>query len=360
MMGWGRSDLAGITGYRTAETICPVKLDANEATEDFPAQLKEEVLRRLAAADFNRYPERAAGELAAALGRFLDVPAGSIVLGNGSDELIQMLALAAGPGRKVIIPTPTFSMYRLGARLAGAVPVEVPLQVDFTLDTAQVIAAAGTEPALIILCSPNNPTGNCFPAAAVEEIIRNTNSLVAVDEAYGDFAGQDFLPLLGRYGNLVILRTFSKAFGLAGIRVGYGVAGEVARTELDRVKPPYNLNLFALLAAQVALENPDYRRERIARIRRERDGLAAALAGLPGVEVFPSATNFILFRLPGRGSRVADEFKADGIAVRSFTDEPRLADCLRVTVGSREENGCFLDGLRRALSGSAVGDSKGA
>lgn len=360
MAGWERSELAALPEYRVPDGVCPVKLDANEAAEDFPPPLKDEVLRRLAAVNFNRYPERAAVELTDELSRFLGVPADRIILGNGSDELIQMLVLAVGPGRKVVIPAPTFSMYRRSAQLAGAVPVEVPLHDDFTLDAAGVLAAAGAEPGLIFLCSPNNPTGNCFPAAAVEMILRNTRSLVALDEAYGDFAGQDSLPLLSRYDNLVILRTFSKAFGLAGIRVGYGVAGEDARTELSKVKPPYNLNAFALLTAKVAIENPDYRRERIVRIRRERDALAAALGSLAGVEVFPSEANFILFRLPGKGRMLADELKADGVGVRSFAGEPKLADCLRITVGSREENGGFLDRLNRALRCEKGGMGGGA
>ncbi len=342
MSDWGRPELRDLAPYTVSTRTYPVKLDANEAPADFPPELKDEVLRRLMDIDFSRYPEKLAGELQTTLGEFLGVGSDKILLGNGSDELIQMLALAFGTGRKVLYPAPTFSMYRLSALIAGAEPVAVPLTANFGLDAESLIAAAEGEPGLIFICNPNNPTGNSFPTASIERILQETRAVVAVDEAYADYAGQSLLPLVERYERLVILRTFSKAFGLAGIRVGYAVAGPGLLSELAKVKPPYSLNCFALAVAKVAVEYPGYRQERIVLAAEERERVCRRLQALSGIQPYPSETNFILFRAAGRGAAVGEALRARGIAIRSFGRDEMLTDCLRVSIGSKSDNDRFL------------------
>jgi len=348
-----RPDLENLAPYQ----VQPVKnglirLDANENPFDFPLFLQEEIYRQLKSGSFTRYPDDLAGELRKALARLTGVPEEGIIPGNGSDELILNLCLAVGSGALVAIATPTFSMYRVNSLVAGAVPVEAPRKKEagFALDLDRLSEIAANEKTrLIFLCSPNNPTGNAVPVADTAALLERSAALVAVDEAYIEFGGETCLPLLEKYENLVILRTFSKAFGLAGLRVGYLLGRPGVVKELLRVKQPFNLSTFAQVAACTVLAHQEEFRKMAAAIRRARDLLAQELAALPGVEVYPSEANFILFRTRRPAQEVFHRLAQEGILVRNLHG-PGLEECLRVTVGREEENEIFLAKMKGICS----------
>lgn len=348
-----RQDLADLAPYEAQpQKDSLVKLDANENPFDFPSFLREEIYQRLRSRSFARYPDPLAGELREALAQYTGVRAEEIVAGNGSDELILNLALAFGSGGQVVIATPTFSMYRIHGLIAGALPVEIPRRkTGFGLDLDSLCrAAASNKTRLVFLCSPNNPTGNVIPREDLVMILEHSHALVVVDEAYIDFGGQSCLPLLKNYPHLAILRTFSKAFGLAGLRIGYLLGNQEVIKELLRVKQPFNLSVFAQVAACVALT---YRAEflKVINVITEyRDKLAQEMASLSGVTVFPSAANFILFRTPLTANVVFHRLLQEGVLVRNLHG-PGLEECLRVTVGREEENWIFIGKLKKILFG---------
>ncbi len=327
-----------------------IKLDANENPFAFPFALQEKIYQQLRADSFTRYPDDLAGELREKISRHTGVSIEGIMVGNGSDELILNLCLAVGSGAQVVIATPTFSMYRINSQIAGAVPVEVPRrQPGFTLDHKALVRAAGDKKTkLIFLCSPNNPTGNAIPREEIAAILEESRALVVVDEAYIDFGGQTCLPLLKKYPHLVILRTFSKAFGLAGLRVGYLLGAPEVVGELYRVKQPFNLNTFSQVAACVALAHQGEFAKMIEAIVRDRDKLSQELASLPGVTVFPSEANFILFRTRLPAGMVFQRLLQEGVLIRNLHG-PHLEECLRVTVGREEENRFFMEKMKKIL-----------
>ncbi len=344
-----RPDLDGLVPYQVHVHHNVIKLDANENPYDFPPAIREEIWRELGNHTFTRYPDPVAGELVDRLSDYTGVPAGGILAGNGSDELILTLLLTFGTGGRVVITPPTFSMYEVHARIAGARPVNVPRGQNFALDVPGVIAAARhPETRVIFLCSPNNPTGNATPPEEVAEILKNSRALVVVDEAYQEFGGESCVPLLKEYSNLVVLRTFSKAFGLAGLRVGYLLADPAVVKQLLRIKQPFNLNAFSQLAARTVIVRREEFGQLINQILQDREELYRELAALPGVEVFPTAANFILFRTPLPAEQVYRELLANGILIRNMHG-PGLEQCLRVTVGKKDENRLFLEKLRIIL-----------
>ncbi|OAT83664.1 histidinol-phosphate transaminase [Desulfotomaculum copahuensis] len=346
-----RPDLRELVPYEAPVHPGAVKLDANENPYDLPATVREEIASLLRDDPFNRYPDPLAIELRQELAAYTGLPAECIMAGNGADELIQNLMLAFGGGGRVVIATPTFSMYRIHAVIAGAMPVSAPRRTDFSLDPEVVIAAAG-HPAtrLVFLCSPNNPTGNVTPPAEAAAILANTRALVVVDEAYLEFGGESCLPLLEGYPNLVMLRTMSKAFGLAGLRVGYLLGSPAVVRQLLRIKQPFNLNRFSQLAARAALAHRAEFEALIRRIRENRQALYDGLNAVPGVTAFPSEANFILFRTPLPAGDVYHGLLAGGVLIRNMHG-PGLQNCLRVTVGREDENRLFLEKLKLILGG---------
>jgi len=347
-----RKDLANLVQYEVQPSKNGlIRLDANENPFDFPFSLQEQIHRQIGSRSFNRYPDDPADELREAISQYTGVPVEGIMLGNGSDELILNLCLAVGSGAQVVIAIPTFSMYRINSLIAGAAPVEIPrLTTGFALDLDSLgRAAAGEKTKLVFLCSPNNPTGNATPPEEIAAILERSRALVVVDEAYIDFGGQTCLPLLEKYPNLVILRTFSKAFGLAGLRVGYLLGNPEVVSELMRVKQPFNLSTFAQVAARTALAYREEFLKMIALIRQSRGKLMQELASLPGVTVFPSEANFILFRTPQPANFVFRRLLQEGVLIRSLHG-PGLEECLRVTVGREEENEIFIEKMKEALS----------
>ena len=349
MVALAREDLRTMTPYEAPVFPNMIKLDANENPYGFPSGALEKVFREAGSLDFSRYPDAMATELRGKLATYTGLVPENIMVGNGSDELILNIMLTFAAGAKYAVATPTFSMYGIQGRIVSSEMVEVPRLKNFQIDAValkRVAAVPGVK--VVVICTPNNPTGNATSLDEIEDIVRSVNSIVVVDEAYGEFTGESCIPMLSRYPNLVILRTFSKAFGMAGLRVGYLLAGREVVKELLKVKQPFNLNVFSQVAAGVVMDNLSMFRERIEKILQERDKLFKELSALPGVETFPTQANFILFRTPLASKEVYDGLLKRGVLIRNV-DGPGLSRCLRVAVGTSEENKVFIEKLGEVL-----------
>ena len=343
-----RPEIRALAAYHVAPAEGMVKLDAMENPYPLPPALRRELAQALAAVDLNRYPDPAAPKLREMLARKMGVPAGmEILLGNGSDDLIQVLALAlARPGAVMMYPAPTFVMYSMNAVFSGMRAVPVPLAEDFSFDADAFVERMRAEkPALVFLAYPNNPTGVLYPEADIVRVIQACTGLVVVDEAYHVFAGKSFMPRLPEFPNLLVLRTVSK-LGLAGIRLGYLAGRPEWIAELNKVRQVYNVNVLTHAAALFVLERLEVLEEQAAMIRKDREELKKELARLEGMEVFPSAANFLLVRVPD-AVRTYEALRRQGVLVRNL--HPGLKNCLRITVGTPDENRILLTGLREAL-----------
>ncbi len=347
-----RPDVLAMTCYPVPNSTGLVKLDAMENPYRLPAKLAAELGERLADVALNRYPEPRPTALLEKIKFAMQVPAAcEVLLGNGSDELISMMSTAcAKPGAKVVAPVPGFVMYAMSAKFAQLEFVGVPLNADFTLDADALIAAIETHaPALVYLAYPNNPTGTLYDDADIERVIAAASkSLVVIDEAYQPFAQQSWLPRAADFDNVVVMRTMSK-LGLAGIRRGY-LAGKASwTTEFDKVRPPYNVNVLTQAAADFMLDHLDVLDAQAAELRSERTLLEDALKVLPGATVFPSAGNFLLVRVPDAAA-VFETLLTSRVLVKNVSKmHPLLANCVRLTVGSAEENAQMIAALKLAL-----------
>lgn len=353
-----RPEVRALAAYHVPDSTGFVKLDAMENPYTLPEDLRRTLGRHLADIALNRYPVPSYTVLKAKICDKLGVPAGyDVVLGNGSDELISIVSIAcARPGAKVLAPVPCFVMYAMSAQFAGMEFIGVPLRTDFTLDQAAMLAAiAQHRPAITYLAYPNNPTGNLFDTDAMIEILHavGDTGIVIVDEAYQPFAQTSFMPRLAEFGNLVVMRTVSK-LGLAGIRLGYMAASTNLLAEFDKVRPPYNVNVLTQAAAEFLLGHADILDAQAAALRDERTRLSAALTALPGIEVFPSAANFLLIRVRGTGgsgANVFDRLLERKVLIKNVGKMHALLDnCLRVTISTPEENRLFLDALTASLA----------
>jgi histidinol-phosphate aminotransferase len=346
-----RAEILALKAYAVADADGMIKLDAMENPYRLPEGLRRALAARLAEAEINRYPDPSGRQLRELLARKMQVPAGmELLLGNGSDDLIQIVTFTlARPGGVMLVPEPTFVVYRMNATLSGMRLVGVPLTPEFALDREAFLAALRRHrPALVFIAWPNNPTGVLYPQADVEALIRACEGLVVLDEAYHAFARQSFLPRLAEFPNLVVMRTVSK-LGLAGIRLGYLAGRPEWIAQFNKVRQVYNVNVLTQVAATFALEHLEVLEEQAAAIRAERARLGAALAALRGVTVFPSEANFFLVRV-GDAERTMEALRRQGVLVRSFHGaHPLLAQCLRLTVGTPEENRILLNALREAL-----------
>ncbi len=342
-----RPEIRALAAYAVARAEGLIKLDAMENPYPLPLAVRAKVAAAVADVPVNRYPDGGAAAVKAALREAFAIPeAFGIILGNGSDELIQILTVAvAAPGVTILAPEPSFVMYRMNAIYAGARFVGVPLAADFSLDAkAMLESIEREEPALVFLAYPNNPTGNLFAPEDVEAVLRAAPGLVVVDEAYHAFADASFLQKLARFPNLVVMRTASK-IGMAGLRLGYAVAAPEWTTELNKVRQPYNLNALTQAVAPVLLREGALLGEQAARIKAERSRMQAALTRMQGVDVFPTHTNFVLARVPD-APRWFDRLRQAGILVKNLHgSHPLLAGCLRITVGTPEENDAVLAAL---------------
>jgi histidinol-phosphate aminotransferase len=324
-----------------------VKLDANEHPFALPPVVHEAVMQALATQPINRYPDPAAESLRRTLAKRLDVVPDMLVLGNGSDELVQMVLIACGtPGAAILTPTPTFSMYRIGAQLLDQQAVEVPLTAEWGLDMPQMVAAIERErPRVTFLATPNNPTANCFAGEALRQLLEAAPGVVVVDEAYHAFSGQTVVPLLKAYPHLLVFRTLSKV-GMAGLRVGILIGDPELIRQIDKVRLPYNLNSYSQIAAEVVLQHWEMIAPEFQMIIREREQLRERLAHIPGVTVYPSQANFLLAHIAAGGAKVWEALGARGILVRYFPGSAALHDCLRITVGTPAENDLLVTTLQ--------------
>ena len=350
-----RDEIRALAAYHVPDSQGMIKLDAMENPYGLPSEVEREIAAVVAAAQLNRYPDPHARGLKQRLRETMSVPEDmELLVGNGSDELIQVLAMAlARPGAVLLGVEPSFVMFRLIASATGMRYVGVPLGPDFALDVPALEAAVRSHrPALTFLAYPNNPTGNLFDAQAMERIIALSPGLVVADEAYHAFAGRSFMARLSAHPNLLVMRTLSK-LGLAGLRLGMLIGRPEWLREVDKVRLPYNVNVLSQRIAEVVLRHGDVLEGQAGAIRAERARLFARLSGLGGVRAFPSEANFILFRVPGADTVFAG-LKARGVLIKNLNgSHPMLADCLRVTVGTPAENDTFIDALGASLSRAA-------
>ena len=349
-----RQDVQSMHAYAVQPSAGLIKLDAMENPFTLPPELQLELGQRLGRVAINRYPGSRNADLAAALATHFGVPAGcKLMLGNGSDELIDMLSVACDlPGATVLAPLPGFVMYEMSARLRGLRFVGVPLTADFQLDAAAMLAAIEEHrPALTYIAYPNNPTANLFDDAVIDRIVAavgRQDGLIVFDEAYQPFSSRTWMQRMAAHEHVLVLRTLSK-FGLAGVRLGYlcGAAGVI--DQIDKVRPPYNVSVLNCEAALFALDHADEYARQAELLRNERDKLQAALALIPGVSAFPSQANMILVRVPD-SARAFAGIKQRGVLVKHVAAlHPLLANCLRLTVGAPQENQTMVRALRESL-----------
>jgi histidinol-phosphate aminotransferase len=349
-----KPSVRSIAAYTLAAREAAVKINQNENPYDVPEGFKRRVLDGALSRPWSRYPDFDPKELVERLAKFSGWRPDGILAGNGSNELIEALLLVTvGPGTRVVIPEPTFTLYALLTKVLGGEAIRVALgaELEYQPDELRRVRKELAAPVTIV-CSPNNPTGGLLPAEDVARLCEEGDGLVVVDEAYHEFSGQSVVRLLARHPNLVVLRTFSKAMALAGLRVGYLLASPEIVREVNKARLPYNLNFFSQAAALAALEDDAWHvlRANVERIVAAREDLLYRLYRVPGVRPFPSKANFILLELLEADPKtVFESVYRRGVLVRDVTSYPRLQRCLRVSVGSEAENEAFLSALRHAL-----------
>jgi len=340
-----RSVVAAMTAYTLELREAEIKLNQNESPFDFPRELKERVLARMAERPWNLYPDFESTALRTAIAKAQDLAPENILVGNGSNELLAAaIGAFVGPGTPVVFPRPTFALYEKLVTIAGGLPIPIEFDPDsglLPLD-GMLDAIAKHQDPVAIVCSPNNPTGGVLPEGGLEALLRS-GAMVLLDRAYGDF---DSLVAGFSRPNLVTFRTFSKAWGLAALRVGWLTSTAENCREIRKVKLPYSLNVISEAIAALALEHREIRDQNVERIVAERERVFAAMQSIPKIRVFPTRANFITFRTP---LPLFDALWARGILVRDLSGYPRLQGCLRVSIGTREQNDAFLAALEEAV-----------
>ena len=349
-----RQDVQSMHAYAIQESAGMVKLDAMENPHRLPADLQKALGERLGALALNRYPDGRVNDLRLALAQHMDMPEGyDLMLGNGSDELISLLAMACDvPGASVLAPLPGFVMYAMSAQLQGLAFHGVPLTPEFELDEAAMLAAIEAhKPSIVYLAYPNNPTGNLWNDESIEKIVLAQGAqggLVVMDEAYQPFASKSYLDRITRHSHVLLMRTLSK-FGLAGVRLGYMMGPRALIAEIDKVRPPYNISVLNYECALFALEHAEVFAEQAKELRAQRTRLQEALAALPGVHPFPSEANMILARVPD-AAQTFERLKTRKVLIKNVSKmHPLLANCLRLTVGTAQENTLLLAALKESL-----------
>lgn len=349
-----RPEILELKAYGVADPGDLIKLDAMENPYPWPPEIKKQWLTMLESVDVNRYPDPAARQLMAPLHAAMGIPREqAILLGNGSDEIIQMILFAlAKPGARVLVPAPTFVMYDMIARFADMECISVPVKADdFSLDMPAMQAAIEQhDPAVVFLAYPNNPTGNLFSRSDIEDILKISNGLVVIDEAYHAFASRTMMGAIDEFDNLMVMRTVSK-LGLAGLRLGLLAGNKAWCREFDKVRLPYNINSLTQASAEFILKEGDFLARQTEEIKNQRELLFGRMQELGDVKVWPSQANFLLFKAVNKSAEtVQDELKQAGILIKSMSKaHPILKDCLRVTVGTPAENTAFFEALARIL-----------
>jgi len=348
-----KKNIRELKAYKPEEILCPIRMEANENPFTINSTLKERVLESISKISLNRYPDSLATDLRELISRKSGIKPENIIVGNGSDELIQMLIAAfCEKEDKVLFPVPTFSMFGIIAKSFGVGTIEIPLDSEWDIDLAEIKKSYDKDlPKITFLSTPNNPTGNCFSEIKILDIIEKTSSLVVVDEAYADFCGKTFIDQLKQSKNLIILKTLSK-IGMAGLRVGYLVASDEIINVLHKVRLPYNSNSLSQEAAKVILENNEIVESQVQQIIKGREFLLKELKKLQGegggITPFPSNANFILFKTEKDADAIHRNLTEEGVLIRNLNSEGPLKNCLRVTVGQPEENNAFIKALKKA------------
>jgi histidinol-phosphate aminotransferase len=345
-----KPEVRGLTAYTLKHFDAAVKLDQNENPYELPADLKREVVDRVLSRPWGRYPEFVPSGVIKTLSKFTGWTEDGILVGNGSNELIQAsLSVTLGPGRRLAVPQPTFTLYKLMATTLQADIDQVMLDEDTLAFNVDKLVAASRTADVVVVCTPNNPTGNILEHEALTGVLKNAKGLVVVDEAYHEFSGQTALPLLREHRNLVVLRTFSKAMATAGLRFGYMMAHPEIAREVYKSKLPYNVNIFTLTAAEVIIEKHDVLSRGITNLIRERDRVFAELQKRPAVRSFASKANFILIRTAKPARELFEALYSHGVLIRDVSAYPLLDRCLRISIGTPEENNRCLAALDRVL-----------
>lgn len=347
-----RQEILSLSAYHVPPAEDMIKLDAMENPYRLPPFLYEEIIRITAEASINRYPDPHATALKETLRTALSIPDGmDIMLGNGSDEIIQIIMLAAArPGAKLLTVEPGFAMFKMIATFANMEYIGIPLKPDFSLDLDAMLAAISRhQPTILFLAYPNNPSGNLFDETALNRIIQVSPGLVVIDEAYHPFAGKSFIEKLADYPNLLVMRTLSK-LGLAGLRLGLLAGRPDWLSHLEKLRLPYNVNVITQLVAEKIMQHYDVLQSQAEIIKQTRARLKAFLANLEQIEPYPSDANFILFRL-NDASRIFTQLQQHGILIKNLDNShPLLKNCLRVTVGTPEENDRFCNTLQNLVT----------
>jgi histidinol-phosphate aminotransferase len=343
-------------GHYTLELYEPtIKLNQNESPYDVPARVKARIAERLKDRPWNRYPPFVAHNFVSAAARATGWPADGVLVANGSNELIQaVLAVVVGRGASVVVPEPTFTLYALMTGVNEGRVVPVPLTSGFRFDVDAIIGAANArDAAVVVLCSPNNPTGSALTRDEILRVHDETGALLLLDQAYVEFGGYDAIPLLAGRPRLLVLRTFSKAMSMAGLRAGFLLAAPELAAEVSKAKLPYNVNFFTEVAAAEVLSAADELMAQVELIKEQRDCILRRLPKVRGVRVYPSEANFVLFRVDHPELSHQDVFRRlldeDGILVRDVSKYPMLQGCLRVNAGTPSETGAFLEAMDRIL-----------
>jgi histidinol-phosphate aminotransferase len=349
-----KPEVRAIKAYTLPPLKAAIKINQNENPHDLPGEIKAEVFRRLEQRAWSRYPTFVPHELHEKLAQHAGwIPEG-VLAGNGSNELIQAcLTVCVGAGTKVLIPEPTFTLYRQLATILGGEVTGVPLSDRLQFHIARLASkVAIVKPDVMIICSPNNPTGCAISTRDLRLLLKGTDGLIIVDQAYVEFGGEDFVPLLREFPNLIILRTFSKAMAMAGLRIGYLLASPELVTEINKAKLPYNMSFFSIAAAEVAIERYSLLRPLIEQIKSERERVLAELRKIPGIVAVPSEGNFFLLRSPLPPSELFERLHTRGILIRDVSKYPMLSDFVRISVGSHGENERLLFELQELFGKS--------
>jgi len=337
--------------YSVVQDTSVVKLNQNESPYAIPAALKKEIVGKLNEIEWNRYPCLKTCQLVDAISDYTDYPASGIVAGNGSNEIIQAVLLSiCKAGDKIILVSPGFSIYAHVAKIMGLIITEVPLLDDFRFDVSSIIErSSGAR--IVIIASPNNPTGTTLSIEELKKIAENIEGMLAVDEAYFEFYKKTAQNLLEEFENIIIMRTFSKAFGLAGIRLGYLLAKPELTKEIQKAKLPFSVGVFQQIAGDIVMRNKEFLEDVVAKIIEQREVVFSQLNQIPGIKPIPSCTNFILFELKKKSAKdVFNTLYKHGVLLRYF-ENPKLRNMLRVTIGTPRENRLFLERLKEILGG---------
>lgn len=346
-----RDDLRALEGYHSPQLDVDVRLNTNESPYPPPDGFVERWLEELRVTPLNRYPDRGARELRAALGGRLDQPAERLFCANGSNEVLQTLLLSyGGSGRRALVFEPTYALHDHIARITGTEIVVGGRRDDFSIDVDDARALiAEHRPTIVFACSPNNPTGTVEDPDTIAVLLDATDGLLVIDEAYGEFAPHTALDHVADDGRLVVVRTYSKVWSMAALRLGFAVAPPWVVAQLEQVVLPYHLPAATQIAGRLALDYAEEMQDRVGRLIAERERVFAALADVDAVTAFPSGANFVLFRTKGSGHALWRALVQRGVLVRDCSSWPRLEGCLRLTIGTPEENDAFLAALRASV-----------